>query len=183
MSRAGLAAAGRWIDEVRRRLAAKDLEGLCDRDPPEPVLARKSRACDVWRRDDVGTAEERVVWPRRFGIEDVEPGRTDMAGIECLDECGLIYEPAAGGVDEDGSGFISASRSRSIIRAVSSVRGVWSETASARRSRVSRSPTSSAGIPSATTGSTYGSKAITDIPMAPANLSDAPADLTESDEA
>src|SRR5580765_735654 len=103
MSRAGLAAAGRWIDEVRRRLAAKDLEGLCDRDPPEPVLARKSRACDVWSRDDVETAEERVVWPRRFGIEDVEPGRTDVAGIECLDECGLIYEPAAGGVDEDGS--------------------------------------------------------------------------------
>ena len=36
----------------------------------------------------------------RFAREDVETGRRDLAGVQCVDQCVVVHEIAARGIDD-----------------------------------------------------------------------------------
>ncbi len=49
---------------------------------------------------DVRQPEQRAVGARLLGV-DVDAGRADLARAQCVGQCGLLDQPAAGGVDDD----------------------------------------------------------------------------------
>src|SRR6185295_7166649 len=60
---------------------------------------------DVRRDDDVARLPQRVIGRQRLGIRDVEPGASDLAAIERIDERRGDYTATARDVDEVGGRF------------------------------------------------------------------------------
>src|SRR5690606_15144689 len=59
--------------------------------------------CVVWRNDDSWVAPEWTRLRQRLGLENIERGRIQLAGIECSEDVGFNLQPPAPRVDENGA--------------------------------------------------------------------------------
>src|SRR6516164_1176280 len=91
------------VDRVKQRLSGSKAAAILYQYRLPFLAIGRAVDRDMRRDQHVWHAPERVVGSQRLGICDIEPGSSEMAGAQRLDQVGRHHTPTARDIDEVGA--------------------------------------------------------------------------------
>src|SRR6516165_7115030 len=88
------------VDRVKQRLSGSKAAAILYQCRLPSLAIGRAVDRDMRRDQHVWHAPERVVGGQRLGICDIEPGSSEMAGAQRLDQVGRHHTPTARDIDE-----------------------------------------------------------------------------------
>ena len=99
----GLRWHGRRIHGVRRGDAGERHDDLLGHLEADPILRLGRRCAEVRCQHDVGRPAKRIVGSHRLGGVDIHRGPGEVARVQRIRQGGLVHDPAARDVEDEGS--------------------------------------------------------------------------------